>query len=107
METGKLEANLAVLNEEFRLPFVADLIVRKTTGVERQILDSGELVFFESQFTAWEQKLRDAGERTSLPAEASARPALNELLVRLRLGLMDSSSNEGLGLGSKFRKKRT
>jgi len=100
METGQVEANLPVLNEEFKLPFLPDLIARKKTGTEREVLDLGELVFFEAQFAAWEQKLKDAGERTSLPAESSARPALNELLLRLRLQVADSLSNDGIRTGS-------
>ena len=41
--------------------------------------------FYEGQFGEWEQRLMEAGEKTELPAEPSARPALNDLLVRLRL----------------------
>lgn len=85
MQSGEVEANLRVLNEEFRLPFIPELIARKTGGTEKQTLETGELEFYEAQFAEWEAQLKKAGEETHLPAEASARPALNDLLVRLRM----------------------
>lgn len=85
METGEVEANLCVLNDHFRIPFIPDLIGRKTGGVEQQTLASEEMEFFERQFTEWEKRLMEAGEQTHLPSENSAKAALNDLLVRLRL----------------------
>lgn len=85
MEAGEVEANLCVLNEHFRIPFIPDLITRKTGGVEQQILGSEEMEFFERQFTEWEKRLMEAGEKTHLPPENSATVALNDLLIRLRL----------------------
>src|SRR5205814_1540048 len=35
MRTGKIEANLVTLNEEFRLPYIADLVARKLAGPEK------------------------------------------------------------------------
>jgi hypothetical protein len=93
MQTGRIEANLCILNEEFRLPFLDDLIARKTGGTERQTLDSVEFQFFETQYSTWEQRLKDAGEQTALPAESTGRPALNDLLLRLRLKAIRSASN--------------
>jgi hypothetical protein len=34
MRTGHIEANLATLNDEFRLPWIPDLIQRKVNGAE-------------------------------------------------------------------------
>jgi uncharacterized protein len=85
METGEVEANLRTLNSKFRLPFITELIERKTGGAEQQTLDSAELGFFAKQFEEWDRRLMEAGEKTALPAETSARQALNDLLVRLRL----------------------
>src|SRR2546425_1573107 len=34
MRTGEVEANLQTLNEEFRLPYIADLVARKLAGPE-------------------------------------------------------------------------
>ena len=91
MQTGRIEANLCILNEEFRLPFLDDLIARKTGGTERQTLDSVEFQFFETQYSIWEQRLKDAGEQTGLPAESTARPALNDLLLHLRFKVISST----------------
>lgn len=88
MQTGKVEANLRVLNDEFRIPFIPDLIARKTGGPEQQTLQLGEMAFFEEQFGEWERRLMEAGEKTDLPAESFAKQALNDLLVRLRLQSM-------------------
>jgi uncharacterized protein len=85
METGEVEANLCVLNDHFRIPFIPDLIARKTGGAEQQVLGSDEMEYFERQFTEWEKRLLEAGEKTQLPSENSAKVALNDLLVRLRL----------------------
>jgi predicted nucleotidyltransferase len=85
METGEVEANLCVLNDCFRIPFIPDLIARKTGGVEQQVLSSDEMEHFDQQFTQWKKRLMEAGERSKLPSENSAKAALNDLLVRLRL----------------------
>src|SRR6266567_5161483 len=39
MRTGEVEANLVVLNEEFRLPYIADLVSRKLAGPEKSKLE--------------------------------------------------------------------
>jgi len=85
MQTGEIEANLVNLNAEYHLPFIPDLIARKTSGAEHQTLDSDEFAFYESQFAELDRRLVEAGEETRLPAENTAREALNDLLVRLRL----------------------
>jgi len=86
MQTGNVEANLNVLNEEFRLGFIPELIARKINGKEHEELKSDEFAFFERQFADLESRLKKAGEVTQLPAKPSARKHLNDLLVRLRLG---------------------
>jgi predicted nucleotidyltransferase len=85
METGEVEANLRVLNDHFRISFIPDLIARKTGGAEQQVLGSDEMEYFGKQFSEWEKRLLDAGEKTQLPSENSAEAALDDLLVRLRL----------------------
>src|SRR5262249_18852801 len=39
MRTGEVEANLIRLNEEFKLPFISDLIALKLAGPEQSTLD--------------------------------------------------------------------
>lgn len=100
METGEVEANLCVLNDHFRIPFIPDLIARKTGGMEQQVLTSEEMGYFERQFTEWEKRLMEAGEKTHLPSENSAKVALNDLLVRLRLRSIRQSTSDQADLRS-------
>ena len=85
MQTGQIEANLQHLNSDFGLTFIPELIARKTSGIEHQTLDMEEFSFFEARFAELDRKLVEAGEKTSLPAEQTAKDALNDLLVQLRL----------------------
>ena len=91
MRSGEVEANLRNLNLEFGLPFIPDLIARKTGGVEGQTLELTEFSFFEAQFAQLDRRLIEAGEATWLPEKSTAKGALNDLLVRLRLGTVAAS----------------
>src|SRR5213080_4087617 len=42
MRTGKIEANLVTLNEEFRLPYIADLVAGKLAGPEKSKLQDAD-----------------------------------------------------------------
>jgi predicted nucleotidyltransferase len=86
MQSHQLEANLSKLNDSYHLPFIPDLMARKIDGVEKQTLDPHEVQQFEQEFLALRERLVDAAAHTSLPEATTARPALNDLLVRLRLG---------------------
>jgi hypothetical protein len=94
MRTGEIEANLQVLNQTFRLPFIPELIARKTGGNEGQLLEPDETEFFDDRYAELEAKLIKAGEETGLPAEPSARKALNDLLVELRLKTINGPTRQ-------------
>jgi hypothetical protein len=47
MRTGEIEANLVTLNEEFRLPYIADLVARKVDGPEKSKLEDADIAFHE------------------------------------------------------------
>ncbi len=90
MRTGEVQANLVTLNEEFRLPYIADLVARKLAGPEDlavgQLLDS-ETAFHEAEYQRLRGELQaahDSSELPELPGEET-RAALNELLARVRL----------------------
>ncbi len=85
MRTGELEANLPKLNEVFRLPYIEDLICRKTAGPERATLGEADFAFHEAEFGRLRRELEEAAELTTLPRDSSARPALNDFVVRRRL----------------------
>jgi predicted nucleotidyltransferase len=85
MRTGAVEANLLNLNEEFRLPYVPDLVARKTSGTEKGSLGTGELGFYEAEYKRLIALLESEAAKTNLPSEPSCRGALNDLLIRVRL----------------------
>jgi hypothetical protein len=85
MRTGKVEANLLTLNEDARLPYISELVERKEQGSERCTLDAAEREFHRAEYTRLTAALAAAGAESRLPSEPSAREALNDLLVRLRL----------------------
>ncbi len=85
MRTGVIEANLVHLNEDARLSHVNDLIARKTSGEENDTFDAAELLFHDREFVRLTAELEEAQESSTLLESPSARPALNDLLIRLRM----------------------
>jgi predicted nucleotidyltransferase len=85
MRTGRVEANLRVLNQEFNLPYVADLISRKTQGREQERLSGDEIDFFRGEFGRLSACLEDAYAKSRLRDEPSSRDELDRLVARTRL----------------------
>ena len=85
MRTGRVVANLPMLNEEYRLPFIDALIARKTGGAEKERLDDADAAFHRSEYERLCLRLKDEQSRCTLQEEPSVRAALSDLLVRLRL----------------------
>ena len=87
MRTGEVQANLVTLNEEFRLPYVADLVARKLAGPEKSKLDDADIAFHEKEYQRLRGELQSAHEASRLPElpGEGTRAALNDLLVRVRL----------------------
>src|SRR5437867_4187256 len=87
MRTGEVQANLIELNEEFRLPYIADLVARKLTGAEKSKLEDADIAFHESEYQRLRTELQAAHEASMLPELPSNETlgALNDLLVRVRL----------------------
>src|SRR5687767_10589492 len=84
MRTGEVEANLLRLNEQFRLPYIADLVARKLAGTEQSKLEKADLTFHEAEYERLRGELQaahDASRLPELPGEQT-RAALNDLLVR-------------------------
>ncbi|HUW35512.1 MAG TPA: nucleotidyltransferase domain-containing protein [Planctomycetota bacterium] len=86
MRTGEVEPNLQRLNEVFRLRHVNELIACKMAGPEISVLTDSEKAFHESEYCRLRIELMDATKLTDLPDEPSGYDALNDLLLRLRLG---------------------
>jgi uncharacterized protein len=85
MRTGRVEANLLKLNEAFRLPYVGELVARKLAGREQSTLDDSDFSFHRSEYERLRTGLGQAYEASTLPDGPSAKGALNDLLVRLRV----------------------
>jgi predicted nucleotidyltransferase len=85
MRTATVEANLNRLNNEYNLAYIPELIERKTQGTEHQRLDSAETTFYASEYDRLCKRLEEEAGKTSLPESQTAKAALNELLVRVRL----------------------
>ncbi len=86
MRTGEVQANLVRLNEAARLSHVGDLIARKLAGPEQSTLDDGDVAFHRQEYDRLRESLEAAHRESLLPELPTARPALNALLIRLRIG---------------------
>jgi predicted nucleotidyltransferase len=85
MRTGTVEADLNMLNEAFGLPYLEELIEQKRQSTEQTTLNEGDLAFFEGEFARLLGVLEEAMRESTLPEAPSARPALEDYLIRTRL----------------------
>ena len=85
MRTGEVEANLVHLNREARLAHVDDLIARKLKGPEMSILKDEDFAFHRREYDRLREELEAAHGASTLPEVPTARPDLNDLLIRLRM----------------------
>jgi uncharacterized protein len=86
MRTGEVETNLIRLNAEARLAHVDELIARKLAGPEQSTIDDTDPDFHRQEYERLRAELEAAHTESRLPDEPAARPALNDLLIRLRIG---------------------
>lgn len=86
MRAGEIEANLVSLNQTFKLPYISDLIERKVNGTEKGTLEQADLEFHEREYEILRTELERALEESSLPENPGGAAALNDLLIRLRIG---------------------
>ena len=87
MRSGEVEANLMTLNEEFRLPYIDDLVAQKLSGPEKATLADAEVSHYEFEYLRLRDELQSAYEASRMPEVPAddSRAALNDLLVRIRL----------------------
>lgn len=88
VRTGRVEANLVTLNHAARLPYLTDLIARKVAGPELSTLPDSDISLYEAEYLRLRAELENAHETSPLADTPSAetRSAINDLLVRLRIG---------------------
>lgn len=85
MRSGEIQANLVTLNEEFKLPYIADLIARKLSGPEKSALDDVDVEFHQREYERLRNELEQAHQSSRLPEAPQGKAALNDLLIRLRM----------------------
>ena len=85
MRTGEVESNLVTLNDEFRLPYVRDLVARKLAGPEQSTLPDADVAFYDAESERLQAAMKDASVASHLPESPAGSAALNDLLVRVRL----------------------
>lgn len=85
MRTGLIEANLLALNDAYKLPYINDLVARKLAGAEKERLTDADLEFHAAEYDCLRAQLELAHQASRLPEVPSAQPAINDLLVRIRL----------------------
>jgi len=84
MRTGQVEANLLSLNEAMKLAYIGPLVQRKLAGPEQSVLDDADFQLHHSEYARLRALLEQAFGESKLPEVATAKPALHDLLLRLR-----------------------
>jgi len=84
MRTGEVNANLPSCDAEEKLPYIDELIARKTSGEEHGALGEADVAFFEREYHRLRARLEAEAERSTLPEAPTAREALKDLLYRIR-----------------------
>lgn len=85
LRTGEIEANLSRLADEAKLTHVQDLITYKKQAQEKSTLKEPDVQFHLREYERLRAELTAAHMESSLPDISSARPALNDLLIRVRI----------------------
>jgi len=86
MRTGQIEANLLRLNEEFKLPYIDELVQRKLSGPEKSTLDNADIDLYENEYQRLVAELEQAYMESMLRDAPTCQGALDDLLLRVRLG---------------------
>lgn len=88
MQTGAVQADLSILNQDARLSHVEELLVQKRSGAERATIGAADLAFHEREFVRLLGVLQAAPSSSPLPEflDDSIERTLHDFLVRLRLG---------------------
>jgi uncharacterized protein len=85
LQGGGIETNLGTLNADFRLGQIDELVQRKRTGAEQQLLQAAELTTHNRELDSLERLLQSSYEDSGLPAEITVMRELNDFVVRARL----------------------
>jgi predicted nucleotidyltransferase len=86
MRSGEVVANITVLNDEFRLPCVTELVERKRHGAEKSALRESDIAEHAPYLDRLESDLESAYAASHLPETPQTAAALDDFVVGLRLG---------------------
>ena len=85
MRSGRIEANLPILNQDFRLAQIPDLIARKTSTREKATLDDADIGFHQGEYDRLLALLMESAAASTLPESPSTRRELEQALIAARL----------------------
>ncbi|BAY96692.1 hypothetical protein NIES37_06270 [Tolypothrix tenuis PCC 7101] len=85
MQTGVVEANLVKLNQVFNLSYISDLISQKLAGEEHSYLSDVDIAFHQTEYQRLRDRLQNSYAESQLPESPTAKAALHDLLLRLRI----------------------
>ncbi|MDF3068868.1 MAG: hypothetical protein K0R38_4469 [Polyangiaceae bacterium] len=85
MQTGEVIANIQILNEQFRLSEIDELVARKRNGAEKMALEERDHVRHGELLDRLEKRLMEAFDTSQLPEEPATAAALERFVVKLRL----------------------
>lgn len=84
MRTGQIEIYLPTLADLFQLSYIPEWIERKLMGGNRALVAESEKGFFTDEYKRLVTEIDRARDATHLPANVDVKPALNDLLLRVR-----------------------
>jgi len=87
LRAGVIEANLTNLLADHPVDGVADLIARKRSGAEKQLLAGDDRAHHFPTLDRLEAEMLEAFKGSKLPEEVTNRPALDDYVVRARMEL--------------------
>jgi predicted nucleotidyltransferase len=85
LRTGEVNGNLLECNAALGLPYITELVTRKSAGPEHGTLEDLDFAFHEAEFHRLLEVLEEAAAASHLPDQPTCREALDDLLLRLRL----------------------
>ncbi|NJL93372.1 MAG: nucleotidyltransferase [Anaerolineae bacterium] len=84
MQSGQVEADLNTLQAIFHLPYLPELIAQKRAGSEADAALELSIDFHTAETGRLFNALEQARDASFLPGSTLCKPALNDLLLRLR-----------------------
>ncbi len=80
-----LNLQILGLKKIFYLPYIPDLIAAKLTNVEKSVLPDADFTFYQQEYNRLRDRLEIASQTSILPEAPTAKAALHDLLIGLRV----------------------